>query len=199
MNSDRVELIFHSTQQLPDMEDVALVMLTDMDVKRQISIFCDMPSKYQIDLRTHSVRILSANGEELATPPAELTRLMLPEVLCSIINYMTELQLQVVITNVYEGKYHVVIEDAKTGTTFPVRASDGILLALAHKHMPIYIDYDLWKYQSLPLIKDNTGVALPINTLTDDLLKSSFEKCIAEENYEQAKQLKEEIDRRKRK
>lgn len=184
---------------MQNIEDVALVMLTDMNEERQVSIFCDMPMKYQIDLRTHSVRILSADGEELATPPAELTRQMLPEVLCSIINYMTDLQLQVVITNVYEGKYLVVIEDAKTGTTFPVRASDGILLALAHKHMPIYIDYNLWQYQSLPLIKDNTGVALPINTLTDGLLKSSLEKSIAEENYEQAMKLKEEIDRRKRK
>lgn len=180
-----------------NVEDIALITLTDMREERQISIFCDMATKYQLDLRSSSVRILTAEGEQLSTPPAELTRLMLPEVLCSIINYMTDLELQVVITHVYDGMYHAVIEDAHTKTTFPVRASDAILLAVANRHMPIYIDSNLWKYQSQPVLKNNAGISLPINTLTEDMLKKSLQKAIDEEQYEQAKQLKEELERRK--
>lgn len=180
-----------------NVDDMAIIMLTDVEEKRQVSILCDMDSKYNIDLRTHAVRIVSEDGGVLGPPPEELTRLMLPEVLCSIINYMTDLQLQVVITNVYDGRYQAVIEDVNTGTTFPVRASDAVLLAVSNKHVPLLIEEALWDYQSLPLMKDSAGVALPINTLTEDMLNASLERAIENEHYEQAKQLKEEIDRRK--
>lgn len=180
-----------------NVDDIAIIMLTDMEEKRQVSILCDMDSKYHIDLRTHAVRIISDDGTVIGPPPSDLTRLMLPEVLCSIINYMTDLQLQVVITNVLDGKYQAVIEDINTGTTFPVRASDAVLLSVSNKHIPLLIEEALWDYQSLPLMKDSTGVALPINTLTDDMLNASLERAIENEHYEQAKQLKEEIDRRK--
>lgn len=178
---------------------MAIIMLTDKEESRQVSILCDIASKYQLDLRSHAVRIVSDDGTVIGPPPSELTRLMLPEVLCSIIDYMTNLQLQVVITNVYDGKYHAVIEDVNSGTTFPVRASDAILLAVANKHIPILIEKALWEYQSLPLMKEATGIAIPINTLTSEMLDASLERAIENENYEQAKQLKEEIDRRKAK
>lgn len=195
----RVELKYYCTQQMVNVDDMAIIMLTDCQEKRQVSILCDIASKYQLDLRSHSVRIVSDDGTLMGPPPSELTRLMLPEVLCSIINYMTDLKLQVVITNVYDGNYQAVIEDANTGTTFPVRASDAVLLAVANKHIPIFIEETLWEYQSLPLMKESTGIAIPINTLTLEMLDASLERAIENENYEQAKQLKEEIERRKAK
>lgn len=179
-----------------NMDDVCLIMLTDEEEKRQISILCDSESKYQLDLRTHAVRVVSDEGTVIGPAPEELVRTMLPETLCSIITYMTALQLQVVITNVFGGGYKAVIEDAVTGTTFPVRASDGVLLTVVNKHIPLLVEETLWEYQSLPLMKENTGVALPINTLPDDMLRASLEKAIDEERYEQAKHIKEEMERR---
>ena len=39
-------------------------------------------------------------------------------------------------------------------------------------------------------------MALPVNTITDDMLKSALEKAIQEENYELASHLRDEMKRR---
>lgn len=121
---------------------------------------------------------------------------MLPEVLCGIIHYMTDMRLGVNIVNIYNGEYRAVIIDYNSGTQFPVRVTDGILLTLANHHVPLTADSKLWQYQSVPFKKDGLGVALPINTLTLPMLKNAFKNAIDDERYEQAKYLKEEIDRR---
>ena len=48
----------------------------------------------------------------------------------------------------------------------------------------------------MPLKKGQPGVAIPINSLTREMLEASLEKAIENEEYETAKHIKEELDRR---
>lgn len=194
----RVLLKFQGTQQMVNIPSTCLVTLTDENETRQLNVICDSFTKFQLDLRTSSEEIRIDNGELVSDKGhTQLTRLMLPEVLCSIIDYMTDLQLIVVITNVYDGVYSAIIEDSRTGTTFPIKVSEAILLALANKFIPIYIEKALWECQSVPFDKKANGVSIPINSLPIELLEASLEQAIENEQYEKAQQLKDEIDRRK--
>lgn len=191
-------LKYNGTQQMVNIPTACLVTLTDENETRQLNVICDNITKFQLDIRTSSEGINIDNGDLVAEKGYTLsTRLMLPEVLCSIVNYMTDLQLIVVITNVYDGVYSAVIEDSRTGTTFPIRVSDGILLSVANKFVPIYIEKALWDYQSVPYNKVANGVSIPINALPIELLEASLEQAIENEQYEKAQQLKDELDRRK--
>lgn len=190
----RILLKYHSSQQLVHLPNVALIILTDEEEKRQIAVLCDTFCKVQLDIRSHGMLEDSKNDISLGET-ASLRKKMLPEVLCSIINYMTNLDLRVVITHIYDGLYCSVLEDKYTGTTFPIRTSDAILYAVANSHVPIYIEEELWKHQSVEH-KESSGVSIPINALPTEMLEISLEKAIEEENYEAAKQLKEEMEKR---
>lgn len=122
---------------------------------------------------------------------------MLPEVLVSMIQYMTNIHLESYIYNVYDGEYRALIVDQRTGTTFRVRAADAVLLHVVNRHIPLTVDSALWMHQSMPFRKDGQNVALPINTLSIPMLKDALNRAIEEERYEAAKFIKEELERRK--
>lgn len=190
---NKIKLKYMGVQMMVNNPEIGIICLTDELDTRQLSIVCDKFTKFQFDLRTDSSSVednlVSAFGDNAG-------RKLLPEALMGIINYMTDLKLCVVVTNVIDGVYRAVIEDERTGTTFPVRASEGVLLTLANKHVPLYAEQTLWQYQSVPVKKDSPGVAIPINSLTKEMLETSLEKAIENEEYETAKHIKEELDRR---
>lgn len=190
---NKIKLKYMGIQQMVNNQEVGIICLSDEMETRQLSIVCDKFTKFQFDLRNDS---LAQNDALLHSFGDNAGRILLPEALMSIISYMTDLKLCVVITNVVDGVYRAVIEDVRTGTTFPVRATEGVLLTIANKHVPLYAEQTLWKYQSVPMKKDQPGVAIPINSLTREMLETSLEKAIENEEYETAKHLKEELDRR---
>lgn len=190
---NKIKLKYMGIQQMVNNQEVGIICLSDELETRQLSIVCDKFTKFQFDLRNDSP---AQNDALLHSFGDNAGRILLPEALMSIISYMTDLKLCVVITNVVDGVYRAVIEDVRTGTTFPVRATEGVLLTIANKHVPLYAEQTLWKYQSVPMKKDQPGVAIPINSLTREMLETSLEKAIENEEYETAKHLKEELDRR---
>lgn len=173
--------------------DIGIISLVDEAETRHLSIVCDRFTKFQFDLRSG---LANTEEEPVQAIGENAGRTLLPEALMGIINYMTDLKLCVVVTNVVDGIYRAVIEDERTGTTFPVKATEGVLLTLANKHVPLYAELRLWQYQSVPLKKGQPGVAIPINSLTKEMLEASLEKAIENEEYETAKHIKEELDRR---
>lgn len=191
---NKVRLKYNGTQQMVNNPEISIIGLTDAKETRQLSIVCDAHTKFQLDLRTSADKpedgLMHAIGDSAG-------RILLPEALMGIISYMTNLKLCVVITNVVDGVYRAVIEDEITGTTFPVRASEGVLLTLANKHVPLYAEQTLWKYQSVELKKGSPGIAIPINSLTPEMLQESLDKAIENEEYEVAKHIKEEMDKRR--
>ena len=157
--------------------DIGIISLVDESETRHLSIVCDKFTKFQFDLRSG---LANTEEEPVQTIGENAGRTLLPEALMGIISYMTDLKLCVVVTNVVDGIYRAVIEDER----------------IANKHVPLYAEQRLWQYQSVPLKKGQPGVAIPINSLTREMLEASLEKAIENEEYETAKHIKEELDRR---
>ena len=190
---EKIKLKYMGIQLMVNNTDIGIISLVDESETRHLSIVCDKFTKFQFDLRSG---LANDDSESVHAFGDNAGRTLLPEALMGIINYMTDLKLCVVVTNVVDGIYRAVIEDERTGTTFPVKATEGVLLTLVNKHVPLYAEKRLWQYQSVPLKKGQPGVAIPINSLTKELLEASLEKAIENEEYETAKHIKEELDRR---
>ena len=45
--------------------------------------------------------------------------------------------------------------------------------------------------------KEATGVSIPLNTISDEMLQNALQKAVEEEKYELASHLRDEINRRK--
>ena len=190
---EKIKLKYMGIQLMVNNTDIGIISLVDESETRHLSIVCDKFTKFQFDLRSG---LANDDSESVHAFGDNAGRTLLPEALMGIINYMTDLKLCVVVTNVVDGIYRAVIEDERTGTTFPVKATEGVLLTLVNKHVPLYAEKKLWQYQSVPLKKGQPGVAIPINSLTKEMLEASLEKAIENEEYETAKHIKEELDRR---
>lgn len=173
----------------------SLLIITDEEEEKQIAIMIDASMRHEFAIR-RSKYVGDENSRRVSSEMLERT---LPETLSAIIKYMTNLELSIIIVSIYDGQYRAVIEDKNTGTAFPIRVSDGILLAYADRHIPLYIEESLWQHQSTKYMGEKAqGVSLPLNTLTIGMLKSAMQKCIDDERYEMAEQFKQEIERRKR-
>jgi bifunctional DNase/RNase len=77
----------------------------------------------------------------------------------------------------------------------PVRASDGVLLSFISE-IPLYIEAKLMMRQSVPFAEDARGMSLPVNSISDDMLHQALDRAVADENYELASCLRDEIKRR---
>ena len=51
--------------------------------------------------------------------------------------------------------------------------------------------------QCAPYVKEAQGVAIPVNTISTDMLKDALAKAIEEEKYELASHLRDELRRRR--
>lgn len=189
----RVQLKIQGVTDISASHKASLLILTDRDEARQICVVCDEIMRHEFGIRrgkywgTHDNRVMVT----------ETLKYTLPETMYSIINNLTDLELAVVIVSIYDGQYRAVIEDTNSGSAFPIRVSDGALLCYANPDIPLYIEGTLWGRQSVPYLGESArGVAMPLNTLTLEMLEEALQKSIDEERYELAKQLKEEIERR---
>lgn len=75
------------------------------------------------------------------------------------------------------------------------RASDGLLLAYTFG-CPICIDEELLERQYMRQAGEDS-YSMPVNSVSNEALKSALEQAVREENYELASQLRDELERRK--
>lgn len=189
----RVHLKIQGVTDISASHTASLLIITDTDETRQICVVCDEIMRHEFGIR----RGKYWGTAESKALVMETLKYTLPETMSTIIKHLTDIQLAVVIVSIYDGQYRAVIEDTKSGSAFPIRVSDGALLCYADRRIPLYIERSLWNRQSVPYLGENArGVAMPLNTLTIEMLEEALQKSIDEERYELAKQLKEEIDRR---
>ena len=99
-------------------------------------------------------------------------------------------------TGITDGCYDVELREVTTGSVFPMYGCEAILLSYVSKgQIPIYMDFDLFMCQSMPVEK-GSNLAVPLNTLDCKLLQVELDKAIETENYELASLLRDEINRR---
>lgn len=189
----RIPLKIQGITDITALKDSSLIIITDDNESRQISVVCDSYARHEFAIR-YRQRLRKEKAEQEDNGNLKMA---LPETLGTIIKDIAGLQLEVVIVNIFDGQYVAVIEDKASGLSVPINITDGILLCYANEDIKLYIESSLWARQSVPYLGKNAqGVALPLNTLTIEMLQQALDKCIKEERYELAKQLKEEIERR---
>lgn len=174
-------LIFKGVSEIVGTENMGLLILTDENSIRQISIVCDKAIAVQLELRTKKIPIAN---------------IMLPEVLCRMLG-ISDSGYELVIDNLIEGQYRTILYDKKNQKSEIIRASDAVLLSYV-ANIPIYIDSMLMNRQSVAYRENSRGVSLPVNTISDKMLQSALEKAILEENYELASHLRDEKKRREK-
>lgn len=175
----RTQLFFRGVSEILGTDNLGLLILSDEERERQISIVCDKAMAVQIELRLKKLPI---------------TGIMLPEVLCKIIS-MQDLQLEIVIDDLIDGQYRTILYNAESIVPLLIRASDAVLLSIVG-NIPLYIDSNLMRRQSVRYSVNSKGVSLPVNTISDEMLQTALNKAIEDENYELASHLRDEKKRR---
>ena len=189
----RIKLKVQGVTDIISNNIASLLILTDEEEKRQLTIVIDGVMRHEIALRRGKY---VGTAEQRGNAINSLQH-CLPETLSATIKYLTNIELCVVIVSIADGQYYAILEDMRTGTAFPIRASEGVLLTYADPHIPLYIEESLWEMQSTKYLGDQArGISLPLNTLSVGMLKKAMQKCIDDENYEAAQHIKEELERR---
>ena len=178
---NKVRLKLKGVSEIVGSQEVALMVLTDENEERQLSVVCDKAMAYELSMRV---------GD------APINPFLLPEVLCRVMGDMDAEHYEVFINGLVEGQYRAVLLNKQTYDMVPIRVSDGVLLSLIAR-LPLFIEQNLMNRQSVKYKQGTSGVAIPVNTLSNDMLKEALETAISDENYELASHLRDEIRRRK--
>ncbi len=176
---EKVRLRVKDVLSIMDGEGTSLVILVDEEAKRQVSVIVDQTTVERIEYR----RTKPKTNEKL-----------LPEALCSIIEGMGG-SMEIIIFNVIGGEYKAMLNCEQM--PYPIRLfiSDAVILSIV-ADIPIFIESALMKRQSVPYQKGEMGIALPVNTLSLDMLRRALNQAVADENYELASHLRDEMNRR---
>jgi len=198
------EIRLKEVHEMADVPGMGLIVLVDEQEKRQLSIPCDSASVWQLNMRMQSEKPIEG---------------LLPEVLMSVIhasNAGSTPKIDLIIKDIqdgvfqceywFDGQHFYKDADGTTKTrgtplvfcSGKIRASDAVLLSLI-SDTPIRVNDDLWFRQSSPYMPNAGGVALPISSMSLPMLEKSLSKAIAEERYELAGILRDEIRHRKSK
>lgn len=184
MNS-KIEVHIEGFTDVVGDEDLGLLILANDKNGRQISLPCE-----QDMLREFVRRMHHEDGNEHR----------LPEVLGGILQRDTLGHYEVVINALKDGKYSALIVNEDTLDLAPVRATDAVLFAYV-AHLKIFVESTLWLHQSAPFSEQDskTGrLGIPINVLSDDLLRKALDDAIRREDYEAALHIRDEINQRKK-
>lgn len=177
---DRIKLQVKGISEIIGAEDMALLVLVDEADERQLIVPCDNLVAQQVKTRLFKY----PNRDEL-----------LPEVMWNFFSQATYIQAEIFIYGFHDGVYFTTLMDTLTGKTVKIRCSDAVLLSVV-TNIPIYVTRKVMLSNSEPFQPNRNKVALPINIISETLLKKSMQEAIESENYEMAINLRDELKRR---
>ena len=178
---ERVRLIFKGISEIIGSDEIGLIILTDEEELRQLVVPCDKTMMDQFRLRLNRVPVVGS---------------LLPEVLWHVVSMQTDLQFEILVNDIIDGQYRTLLLNTQTHEPVSLRVSDAVLLSHMG-HVPIYIDRVLMEKQSVPYDREARGVAIPVNTISTEMLQDALSKAVEEEKYEMASYLRDELRRRK--
>ena len=121
---------------------------------------------------------------------------MLPEVLWQAMSTQTDMHFEIIINDLIDGQYRAMLYNVDTLEQISIRASDAALLSYI-SGIPLYVEWGLMQKQSVDYYEESKSLSIPVNAISDEMLKSALDKAIKDENYEMASHLRDEINRRK--
>ena len=175
-----VRLVFKQVAEIVATKEVGLVVLTTEDGSRQLSIIADKNMVFQLGLRQSKV---------------EIREKLLPEVLWQVIARNLDMRYQIVINDLVDGQYKTLLYMPDILQAIPIRASDAVLLSLI-SDTPIFIEDNLLRRQGVPYKEGESGVPVPVNILSSEMLRNALDKALEKEDYEKASELRDELKRR---
>jgi len=177
---ERITLTFHGVSELGGTQKVGLIILTDEERRRELSIVCDSSMIAQIMLRVQQV-------------PG--VKQLLPEVLYNVLSNQTMLDFYITFNDCIDGEYQVVLYNRASLIPVKMRASDAVLLHII-SGIPMYMNKSLFLKQSTTYEAGTMKVAIPLNSLNEQLLREALDEAIQNEEYEMASALRDELRRR---
>lgn len=177
---DRIRLYFKSVSEIVGSEEIGLIILTDEEELRQLVVTCDRTMMDQFRMRLNRVPVVGS---------------MLPEVLWHVVSMQTQMQFEILVTDIIDGQYRALLVNTETQEPVSIRISDAVLLSHIAK-IPIFIDRILMAKQSVPFDREARGVAIPVNTVSTEMLNEALDRAVEEEKYELASYLRDELRRR---
>lgn len=184
LSSPRKHLFFRQATELVDGSDTGLLILTDTDERRQIAVPCGRDTLAQLKLWMDDMH---GAGKRL------------PNVLLGVIG-RAGVELRVDIDTIADGSYKALLTDTTTLRQVPIDVADAIVLScLSGGSISVTMPCSLFMRQSSTFNGYTAGVALPINTLTVEMLQKAIDAAVKKENYELAAQLSNEMKARKKK
>jgi len=158
-----------------------LVVLTDVDATRQISVVCDKTAQQLLNLRFPD--------------PKAVTATMLPEVLCNLMPVLKSDLFYLFISDIKDGHYECYLKDNSETVHIKILITDALLLSLV-SGMKIFIEPRLLQLQSVKYVPGKHTMQLPVNALSTDMLKKALSDAVSQEDYEQASRIRDEISKR---
>jgi len=180
----KTRLFFREMAQIVESNGLSVVVLTDADSQRALTIICDEPMTQQLLIRINHL-------------PGETT--MLPEVLTKLLfndGCTSPRDYELLVYGIDNGQYKAVLTSLTTDSSVSIRISDAILLS-TFSDIPLYIDNHLLLLQSSCYTPHTSGLVIPINTISLEHLEKELQKAVAEENYRLASSIYDEIKKRK--
>ena len=112
----KVRLIFKNISFVVGSDEIGLLSLVNEEETRQLIIPCDKEMVYQFQLRINHVPIKDS---------------LLPETLWEVLTTQTDINLEIFINGIIEGKYRAILYNTKTYDTVSIRVSDAYCLTSA--------------------------------------------------------------------
>lgn len=179
---NKVRLIFKSISEIVNEQGIALITLVDESGMRQLSISCVREMAHEISMHVGPV------------PHKEK---MLPEVLARLLPEQVRQNLQIVIYDLLEGEYKAYVFNSETFETHAILVADGVLMSVVG-NIPLYIEEGLMNRQSTEYRDGATGISVPLNAMSIEMLNHSLQKAIEQEDYEMASKFRDELALRKK-
>lgn len=186
-DGDYIELLFRGFSPMRT-ADVVMMVLTNRDASRYLPVLVDKLSKAQLLLRTDDNDYCAQR---------------LPEVLCAVCPDMDADHYLLYIEGVVQqGVYAVSLVCRKTHERFQLCISDAVLLAQV-AHLPLLIPRTLFDDQSAPFTLEQLAkpylaplTRIALEAFDMGTLCEMLNQAVAEEKFEEAQRIKEELDRR---
>lgn len=185
-----IQVKFKQLMEIKQAKLVGLIMLVDMEEKRQLIVVTDHPTSMYISATSEAKRHSQARSKFFERSALYAAVSLLPDEMRKL--------MYVHVDGLFGGQYQAQLIRRNADINEEphlLRMSEAVLLSIV-SDIPMYIDDHLWRIQSTVYKKNSSETSIPMNTLPLDMLKEALRQAIDKEEYETAKLLNDEIHNR---
>lgn len=174
------KLKYQGTLNIPMAEDTYVVIFSDMEEKRAISVTTD----YSV------ASLIKAHLDKL--PEREEYAI---SVISKLWGYEAPNSYSIEIDADRINGFKTALKDDSNNERFVLKPDQAVLLGLVN-NLEFMATGDVFHFFSTPFEKGMTCVSLPITGMSISMLEAGLRQAVAEENYETASLLRDEMKRR---